>query len=100
MQKRLKDEPLFVERNADPSVTHDDMEMDIFRAQTLGLDLHHHFSVSGEFNGIIDQIDQDLTQTTDVTEQRIGDVRTDIAHEGELLLVGSQRQRLEDIPRC
>ncbi len=60
-------------------------------------DTHDHFSLSGELNGIADQIDQNLAESSGVAFYKGGDAVGDIGNEFQMFLMRGGRKQFEHV---
>src|SRR4051812_9966416 len=97
---------LTIWRNADATVTNGELEEIIIRmlgfacAETSGsigtaFDFENHLALDGELYSVADEIDQDLAQPGDVTNEHLGERVLDRVGEVEFLLGGFGCKKIE-----
>ena len=79
LRKRLKEARALLRRHADPTVANRELQLDA--VLKLFLDRHdqHYLAVIGELDRVVDQVDEDLTETQRITHQ----VRRNIGLRGD-----------------
>ena len=84
--------------NADASVANAEPKTNIVLPPAGLVHTDHHLSLLGEFDGVADQICENLPQPPGVADHPVGDQRRDVTGKFQSLLVGPQRQGLEQVP--
>ena len=66
----FEDRVLMLERDADASVGHRELQHPVLVAIGLAPDCHEHVTLLGELDGIADQVDEDLAQAQRIADER------------------------------
>ena len=76
--------------------------MQFHLAASLRRDIYTHdnFTLLGEFDGIADQIDDDLTETSRITNEIVRYVRWDVVIQFQPLFRGTSCECLQRIAKC
>ncbi len=67
MSKRLKETGLNLCGHPDPGVPHTKTQPGAFRARVLNRNIHHNLTLLGEFDGIAQQVHQNLPQSSRIS---------------------------------
>ena len=90
----LKQQVLFVGGDADAGIRHAEAQADSLDRR-IGLERFHpdlHLSCHRKFDGVADEVGEDLTKPTGVSIQVAGYFGGDVAGEGETFFSGAQGQ--------
>src|ERR1700733_11705728 len=100
LRKCLEDQLLFFRGNADAGIAHGEVELQfitIILSFQINLSFQRYYQLYlaalGEFDGIPDQVHDDLPDTHGVADDVARDIRLDVAKQFQALLVRSKRER-------
>ena len=78
---------------ADPGVAHGDLQADPLRLPGVHTDIDADAAAGGEFDGITEQVEQDLFEPQGIAEQHIGRVVVDLLDQCQSLFFGLVRHQ-------
>src|SRR5207249_6060113 len=81
-------------RDADARVAHGDFEKATVGERFGDPDGYDDLALLREFDGVADQVHDDLAEPVDVGDQRIGNIRRDVVRQLEPLAAGTQGDRV------
>src|SRR5262245_1103154 len=97
LDERAEDLPPLVVWNPDAGVTHGAAERHVVSRPLRHGDLDADFTVVRELDGVTHQVQQNLTKTSRIADERCGHVRGDAARQLESFLIGSRREQLDAV---
>ena len=93
----FKNQLLFVWRDADATVDHPEVQRHGFFGSRFRVHVNDHLALLGELDGVPHQIQEDLPQSTGVTQDGIGQFRADVRRNLQPFLMGAGSDRLESL---
>ena len=63
----------------------------------FALNIHHHFALIGELDGVTDKIDEHLTQADGITAKPAGHIGMNVPGQFKLLRMGARAKRFEHV---
>ncbi len=97
LRKGFKDLVELILRNADPRITHLEVQHHPLRIGRLATDLQHDLAAVSELRGISNQVYHHLRQARWIAQQHVGNIRMDPTGQLDPFSLGSNRQRLHRV---
>ena len=93
--KGIEDYLLLLPGNADPGIRHRKPQREIMIMSCFHLNFQRDFALVREFDGVPNQVHEDLAQSAGVSSHGFGHVGSDFAQQLQPLFVGSYRQSFQ-----
>src|SRR6202034_1523513 len=90
--ERFEDSSLLSQRNSDPGICDCEMDLDLVISPRIHPYREQYFTLLGEFDGVSEQIHDNLSQPPGIPYDFVREVRCDVADEFQSLLLSAHTQ--------
>ena len=97
LDERLKDDPLLLPRDADPGIRDRKAENRVSSIPGLLPDVDEDLAPFGEFDGVADQVDEDLAQPPDIPDEGFRHIGSDTAGDLQPLFMRVEREERDGV---
>ena len=97
LSEGFEDDGLLVGGDADAGVLNLEMEEDVVGGFFLTGHLKAHAAHFGKFNGVAEEVDEDLTQTQGIADERVGNVGIQLPGNFEMFLSAAKMHDFQNV---